>query len=88
MPNATRLECKYKLSGYDSFSLIRRFLVQVRTVTDEPVVEIKAFQWQDTRYKIFYLSFHVYNYTYVGPFTHIKNLIHTYETQCDTICDT
>ena len=27
---------------------------------------------QDTTYKIFYLSFHVYNYTYLGLFTHNK----------------
>ena len=45
---------------------------------------------QDTRYKIFYLSFHVYNYTHLGRFTHIHtyifthSLIHTYEKKCDT----
>ena len=31
----------------------------------------------DTRYKIFYLSLHVYNYTHLGLFTHIHIHINT-----------
>ena len=40
---------------------------------------------QDTRYKIFYLSCCVYNYTHIGLFTHkIWYMWHIYNTNCDT----
>ena len=44
--------------------------------------------FQNTRYKIFYLSFHVYNYTYLGLLTHIKNqcihMKHNVIQKCNT----
>ena len=49
------------------------------------------FSQQDSRFKIFYLPFHVYNYTHLGCsriYTYIltHNLIHIglLETKCDT----
>ena len=51
------------------------------------VVQVVPFMFHTNKFtkiqdiKYFILSFHVYNYTHLGLFTHTLKIIHTHETK-------